>query len=204
MIYLSQLILNPRSRQVQSELANPYEMHRTLLKAFGDGPKDLEEARYLFRVEDVPNTSTSRVLVQSRTVPDWNPLTSTPGYLAEPAQCKTVSPAFKPGQRLVFRLRANPTVRHDGKRCPLLSEEAQLEWLERKAGEGGFVLCSVTAHHEPCVRFRKSEGNQTTLNAVRFEGLLLVRDPEQLVATLEAGIGSAKGFGFGLLSLARA
>ena len=33
-MYLSRLILNPRSRRVQRELAEPYEMHRSLMKAF--------------------------------------------------------------------------------------------------------------------------------------------------------------------------
>ena len=39
--------------------------------------------------------------------------------------------------------------------------------------------------------------------AVRFDGLLEVTDPVKFLETLRAGIGSAKGFGFGLLSLAR-
>jgi CRISPR system Cascade subunit CasE len=38
---------------------------------------------------------------------------------------------------------------------------------------------------------------------VRFDGLLRVEDPERLKIGLSSGIGSAKGFGFGLLSLAR-
>ena len=38
-------------------------------------------------------------------------------------------------------------------------------------------------------------------NSVRFMGSVRVKDPEALKDTLEAGIGSAKGYGFGLLSL---
>jgi hypothetical protein len=40
------------------------------------------------------------------------------------------------------------------------------------------------------------------LLAVRFDGVLAVTDVVQFAATLEAGIGSGKGLGFGLLSLA--
>ena len=40
--------------------------------------------------------------------------------------------------------------------------------------------------------------------AMRFDGLLGVTDPVQFLEALRAGIGSAKGFGFGLLSLAPA
>jgi CRISPR system Cascade subunit CasE len=37
--------------------------------------------------------------------------------------------------------------------------------------------------------------------AVRFEGVLAVTDPEVFRATVAAGIGSGKAFGFGLLSV---
>ena len=38
-MYLSRLILNPRHRRVQREVANPYEMHRSLMRAFPDNLK---------------------------------------------------------------------------------------------------------------------------------------------------------------------
>jgi CRISPR system Cascade subunit CasE len=41
------------------------------------------------------------------------------------------------------------------------------------------------------------------LLSVQFDGLLQVLDPDALWHTVQAGVGSAKGFGFGLLSLAR-
>jgi CRISPR system Cascade subunit CasE len=40
------------------------------------------------------------------------------------------------------------------------------------------------------------------LASVRFEGVLRVVDPERMAATLQTGIGSGKGLGFGLLSIA--
>jgi CRISPR system Cascade subunit CasE len=39
---------------------------------------------------------------------------------------------------------------------------------------------------------------------IQFDGLLKVDDPVLLAKAVQAGIGSGKGFGFGLLSLARA
>jgi hypothetical protein len=36
-MFLSMIEVNPRCRQVQAELRDPYQMHRTLSKAFGDG-----------------------------------------------------------------------------------------------------------------------------------------------------------------------
>ena len=46
--------------------------------------------------------------------------------------------------------------------------------------------------------------HETHFLAVQFDGVLQVTDPDKLVAAVETGIGSAKGFGFGLLSLAPA
>ena len=60
-MYLSRLLLNPRSRQVRSELARPYEMHRTLLRAFPNGKvhtgrTEEDASGLLFRVEEDART----------------------------------------------------------------------------------------------------------------------------------------------------
>jgi CRISPR system Cascade subunit CasE len=39
--------------------------------------------------------------------------------------------------------------------------------------------------------------------AVKYEGLLQIIDPDKFTKTFIKGIGSAKAFGFGLLSLAK-
>mgnify|MGYP002136949035 FL=1 len=33
-MFLSKLILNPKSREARRDLANPYDLHRTLARAF--------------------------------------------------------------------------------------------------------------------------------------------------------------------------
>jgi len=111
------------------------------------------------------------------------------------------------GQVLAFRLRANPTVKRDGKRRGLVQEEDQRAWLERKAADGGFRVLSARITREGAVRGKVRRGDEKhnlLLLAVRFDGLLQVADPERLVATVRRGVGSGKGFGFGLLSLAPA
>ena len=210
MIHLSLLTLNPRSRQVQAETRDPYQMHRTLAKAFGEGGQAQQDARCLFRLEE--DKHGWRVLVQSRTAPDWTLLTVPPDYHLSPPQTKPFAPRLTPGQTLAFRLRANPTKRQsakrDGKRMGprvgLYTEAERLAWLERKAEAGGFALCTVTAAGQDQLHTRTSKDHQATFGAVQFEGVLRVTDPTALLATLEAGIGAGKGVGFGLLSLARA
>lgn len=214
-MYLSRLILNPRNRRVQRELAQPYEMHRSIMRAFPAHLKEGEE-RVLWRVDDDPRMGVL-LLVQSWDAPDWSWLAEdgAQGYLL-PMQ--DASPAVKPfqpqlvaGQVLRFRLRANPTVKRrfadsgDHKRVGLYKEEEQIAWLERKAEAAGFCVLSVNSASDDPKAGQKREDGQThalTLLAVRFDGLLQVTDPAKLVNAVRSGIGSAKGLGFGLLSLA--
>jgi CRISPR system Cascade subunit CasE len=212
---LSRLILNPRNRRVQKEIADRYELHRSLMRAFADDLDDDEE-RVLFRVERSCSERDLTLLVQSWTLPDWTWLAEpgAHGYLlpvGEPNPAvKTFQLDLVPGQRLAFRLRANPTARRrcsDGvrRRVGLYDEEEQLDWLKRKAERGGFDLISVRTGGQKTVGgtvYRNGTRRELTLFSVQFDGLLAVRKPDRVRDAVREGIGSAKAFGFGLLSLA--
>jgi len=168
-LYLSRLVLNPRSRQVWSELAQPYEMHRTLMRAFSKasveaGEKAREEFGVLFRADVDDRHNKVVVYVQSSIEPDWTFLANHRGYLLADADLR--NPAWKDvamayqglqsRQVFSFRLRANPTKRIGkdtanagalkGKRVGHLREEEQIAWLIRKGQErekgrpGGFEI----------------------------------------------------------------
>ena len=154
-----------------------------------------------------------------------------PGTELSPLETKERTLLFSSGQVLSFRLRANPTKkqkadgRKNGMRIGLTKEEDQLAWLHRKANEAGFRLLSVTtipeevsksrstrraalphedsATAEPGVVLTPVSARSRTHLAVRFDGVLQIIDPAAFHDAVTAGIGSAKGFGFGLLSLAR-
>jgi CRISPR system Cascade subunit CasE len=214
-MYLSRLILNPRSRRVQEELADRYELHRTVMGAYDDDLGDDEE-RVLFRVERSHRGRDLALLVQSWTLPDWSCLAAhgARGYLlpvGEPNPAlKTFELSLEPGQRLAFRLRANPTARRrcsDGvrRRVGLYEEEEQIEWLKRKAARNGFDLLSVRGSGQKKITgsvYRNGSKHELTLFSVQFDGVLTVGDPDLVRDAVREGIGSAKAFGFGLLSLA--
>jgi CRISPR system Cascade subunit CasE len=91
-----------------------------------------------------------------------------------------------------------------------MKETEQRAWLERKLQAAGAEPVVYLVIPRGSQRSRKSGphdgagkplGNQTHL-AILFEGVLQVIDSDLLEAVLQQGIGSAKGFGFGLLSLA--
>ena len=218
-MYLSRLILNPRSRQVQRELADPYQMHRTILSAF---PETLPvDERVLFRVDQHPRTAQITLLVQSLHPPDWSSL-ARPGkaYLHSSEHSldglpnpdvKLVQLALRLGQTLAFRLRANPTIKRNregkkqGRRVGLYREEDQLQWLERKLESAGAKLISARISDETRLNgklHRDGKRHDMTFLSVQFDGFLRVEIPDNLVEAVENGIGSGKGLGFGLLSLA--
>ena len=233
-MYLSRLTLNPLNAQVRAELARPYEMHRTLLRAFpqgavGLGRNDDDSAGVLFRVDEKPHENFITMLVQSKIAPDWSFLDGQKdarghGYLlpastiddgkANPSTTEfDLEKKIHTGQTLAFRLRANPTKRlgksatHDkGKRVGICDEDKQIKWLEDKAKVGGFSIVRAMVSRDERIRdeiHREDQTHDLQLLSVQFDGLLRVLDQDMTRKTVEKGIGSAKGFGFGLLSLAR-
>lgn len=215
-MFLSKLWLDPHHPNVRRDLANVYDLHRSLLKAFPNqdagGP-----GRVLFRVDlDRGESRQPVALVQSQHRPDWSRLSE--GFRAAPVK-DLDGIAFRQGQRLHLQLRANPTKRlgatsvgRDGKavdrkwigrRVGLLREDEQQAWLARKAEEGGFRLLDVRLTPEGTALARKDKLT-LTLSAVTFDGTLEVIDAVRFLQTWHAGIGSGKAFGFGLLSLAGA
>lgn len=215
-MYLSRLILNPRSRAVQRDLARPGEMHKTVLRAFPANLSSLarEEAkgeveRVLYRLDQLPQIQQLCLLVQSQAAPDWGKLD--PGYLrqdmADNPAMKEVTLRLQAGQRLAFRLRANPTKRlsagkgNIGKRIGIYKVEEQINWLQRKGEQHGFVIQSALPTQQQRVD-QHSTDRELKFFSVQFDGILQVTDPAAFLTAIQAGIGSGKAFGFGLLSVA--
>ena len=203
-MYLTRLRLDPRSAQARRDLSDPYEMHRTLVRAFVRDPKQTPP-RILWRVEPAATWSDPVLLVQALEVGDWAVLSALPDYLKGEAETRELYPEqwLQAGERLRFRLFANPTVTRDGKRLGLVSEDAQLIWLSRQGERYGFAVEAALVTGSELLNSRKGDTRISLLRAC-FEGHLQVRDPEALTQALRAGIGPGKAFGCGLLSIARA
>ncbi|MBN2074346.1 MAG: type I-E CRISPR-associated protein Cas6/Cse3/CasE [Dehalococcoidales bacterium] len=207
-MYLSLLRLNSRSRRALTESSRPYELHRSLLKAFPDNDEG-GTGRVLFRLDTDDATGGMSVLVQSEKEPTWNNLNGFKDFVTD-CKCKEFLPEVKDDQVLRFRLRANPAKRskQTGKREGILKTEDQIAWLEKKGEKGGFEILDVNAVNEGYSRDgltdSDNEKHTTTMLSVRYDGLLRVIDADTFHETLRDGIGPAKGFGFGLLSIAPA
>jgi len=174
------------------------------MTALPSGKADL--GRLLFRLDMDHRKGGVSVLVQSQTEPDWSKLNRAGDFLLEEPQSKHFDPPVSSGTVLYFRLRANPSVKSAGKRQGIIDESKQTSWLQRKAKEGGFEVLSLTVIPEGMVKDGLTDKaglpHHLSLLSVRFEGVLRVTDAATFRQTLEQGIGSGKGLGFGLLSVA--
>lgn len=204
-MFLSKVKLN------WDQAKNPYEQHRALWKLFPD--RETEQRDFLYRVEQLVKGQGAAVIMQS---------------LIEPQQANEVelqafremSLNLREGQCLRFRLRANPvktikdedkgTISKNGKtfsktvRVPLIREDQQQDWLARKFA-GVAQLDSVIIQQELPMNFRKSrEKRSGKIQSVLFDGIVNVLNPHAFKVLVTQGVGPAKSFGCGMLTLAPA
>ena len=197
-MYLSRLTLDDSRRSVLWRQQR-YRVHQRLMMGCGD------DTRMLYRLHE---TRPAILLVQTVSEPNWVAAFGEFPVLQRPPEVKSFEPCFHDGEWLAFRVLANPTVKRDGKRLGLYKADEQLEWLKRKAEIGGFAVASVTV--QPAgnlTTWKNTEDTDKAMQmhfcAAQYDGSLQVRDAQTFAETFRSGLGSAKGFGFGLLSLAR-
>lgn len=204
-MYLTRLTLDPRSVQARRDLTDAYDMHRTLVRAFVADEQGTP-SRFLWRLEPGANPWASpTILVQSREPGNWDAQQALPGYLQRPAESKTLDldALIQSQQQYRFRLLANPTVTRAGKRYGLMGETEQLAWLERQGERHGFQVKSALVSTSDLLDSRRKGSAPIMVQRACFEGLLQVSRADDVRQALINGIGPAKAFGCGLLSLAR-
>lgn len=178
-------------------------MHREIWKFFPDRPDDKRD--FLFRVENIGQKAPQQILLQSLT----KPVTKNDGKLILLKQPKNMALQLQTGQILRFMIRANPTkcIKEENKttnqgrvRVPIIDEEEISAWLRRKL-KGAAVLHEMAINGQNILYFRKGS-HAGKIVAVTFIGILEISNTEQLLSLIKNGIGPAKAFGCGMLSLA--
>lgn len=206
-MYLSQLRLDPACAAARRDLADPYQMHRTLARAYAPD-EQTPPVRFLWRAErSGPINGYGMVLVQAATPGRWGRLTMQDGYLASLHPDKRVDTdrLVQVQRRYHFRLKANPVVTRQGRRWGLHRREDQLEWLVRQGQRLGFDIEGADVSGCERLVMWKPGGKQPNVkDAALFDGVLVARDPSALRAALVEGVGHGKAFGLGMLSLAPA
>ncbi len=220
-MYLSRVHLNLRCKEARRDLADPYQLHSTLCRAFSPPDRKCPEGQFLWRHEpEVDFTGYPRILVQSNASPNWDGV-GVNGWLI-----RTDPPIdlngrlglgqLKVGQKFRFRLRANPCVCRAGKRLGLLQQEEQEAWIQKQGQTHGFALpffplldfsnespkrVDVKIGQERMLHGRQRGGNTISIFSVLYDGLLSVTETEKFKEALRTGIGHGKSMGLGLLSV---
>lgn len=206
-------------------ICDSYVWHKKLWDCFPNVPDAQRD--FLTRIDSLEGAFRLWVLSKSKPVcPQW---CLTDGFALKQIAESFLSHRFysfdvraNPVKALVQRDESGqPLMREDGKRkrgkrVPLVKPDELRAWLVRK-GEvrcrgqetgqdvpGGFrVVEDRPLEISPMMgsHFHK-KGQSAYHGGVQFRGTLEVTDRERFIETYQSGIGSAKGFGFGLLLLA--
>lgn len=215
-MYLSRMAINVARRQARFLLSSPQAMHAAVLSSFAPTvPTETEEGRVLWRVDRVDDHTVWLYLVSPES-PDMTHLVEQAGWQAQGAWETREYGAFlariTAGQQWAFRLLANPvrTVTEGGvgKRKGHVTAEQQEGWLLERSEPNGFVVpvtgggvADLTVSHRESKSFRRG-ASTVTLATARFDGRLEVQSADRLRHILTHGLGRAKGYGCGLVTLA--
>ena len=208
---LTRMYLNARRQGARRLLASPHAMHAAVLSGF---PPGVAAGRPLWRIDtDDPLRPALYLLSEER--PDLTHVEEQAGWPSSPtvqsARCEPLFDSLRDGQTWAFRLKANPThraqIRDRSQIVAHVTVAQQVEWLVKRSEGLGIKVTEAAAPTFDVVaremlRFRR-ESATVTLGVATYEGQLVVSDREALVAAMRAGIGRAKAYGCGLLTLAR-
>lgn len=182
---------------------NDYGIHQAVWGLF---PEDGKARRdFLYRVEARHRDGRIRLLLQSQRRPRSSAVAR-----VEASDLFPLDLAVAPGPRR-FSLVANPVKTLSkawvggahGQRKPLTDPLKRRLWLARKLA-GAAELAEVRVCELPPIQFRKprEDFRSGCVQPLLFVGNLEVTDEQRMTRLIIEGIGPAKGFGCGLLTLA--
>ncbi|MEU6215013.1 type I-E CRISPR-associated protein Cas6/Cse3/CasE [Streptomyces sp. NPDC047023] len=233
-MYLTRFRINTVRIGARPLLASPQRMHAAVMSSFaGILPSEAPSSRILWRT-DRNSRAEVLLFIVSQERPDLTHLVEQAGWPTtatwQTYDYKPFLDKLTASSTWAFRLTANPV--HNVRRTPdePLKRTAhrtprhQMGWLLTHQEKAGFRVLDTPAdrrrlargdEHQLTVRdeqrhqFGKTETstgkpNKVPLVTVTFDGRLEVTDPAALRRTLTAGLGKAKAYGCGLMTLSQA
>jgi CRISPR system Cascade subunit CasE len=197
-IFISSFSLDDSDPKHRSAINDIYKLHQLVMSVFPDSI-NREQSNILFRAVNQDDGSWS-VIVRSTIAP------SRPILSVENWRSKGFEAFFPIGQVYAFDLLAN-AVRSEpaggnkrGRMVGIVKPEEQLEWLQQRSQRHGFEIEQATVLESKVIR---SNHKNIVLSTARFVGTLKALDPALLLEAYSKGVGRAKAFGCGMLSLRR-
>lgn len=214
MTSLTRIVLDPHHAAVRADLADVDSLHKTLMRLVPDhtGPTPRATAGLLFRTEPGPDPT---LLVQTAHTPDLTALPTSYGT-ARTLDLTSLLNSLTPGRTMRYRITAAPTIarsagnptRHSvtgkrrGKITHLTGDDA-IAWWQRRATDAGLEPLTTSGLPRPFPRTRLARSTPY-FTLTQFDGFARITDTGLLTHALKNGIGRAKTYGAGLLSLAPA
>ncbi|MDQ2837588.1 MAG: type I-E CRISPR-associated protein Cas6/Cse3/CasE [Actinomycetota bacterium] len=216
-MFLTRFDINQARRGAKKLMGSPQAMHAAVLAGFPPTDGESGDQRVLWRVD---STGARNLLyIVSPQQPDLTHLVEQAGW---PQTATWLTKDYQPlldsltaGQQWGFRLTANVTIstkrgKEDvrSQRYGHVTADQQREWFASRAGKFGFSLAANTDGYDAlevrdrAVKQFRRQDQQVTLAVATFVGVLVVTDADALRAALVTGIGPAKAYGCGLLTLA--
>lgn len=204
MTHLSRMQLNPSTRTCRKDMVNPQSMHKTIMSMFPQshvGPAR-QHFNVLWRTEP---DKTPTLLVQSSQAPDFGKLPA--GYASY--QTKPIDDYFASltsGTVVAYRVVLNPVKisrrSRPERRSVIPSRDRPLWWvgIAPKVGLELIDAPVVTGQRDKLV---KRKDTSFRIYSVRVDGNARVWDPDLLRRSLIEGVGRAKAWGCGLMTVAR-
>ncbi len=225
-MFLTRMFLNPTRVTTRRMLSSPQVTHALVLGGFSPTSSG---GRVLWRL-DVAGPELALYVV-SADRPDFTGVVEQAGWPTGQAwETRDYAPflgRLEAGQRWRFRLTANPVrsvsrgVGTRGRVSPHRTVDHQRSWLLGRAERLGVVFPPATGSDDgqaaaqvvvqrrarPSFVRRSGAGDEARrdrvdLTTATYEGVLDVVDPERLRNALTKGVGRAKGYGCGLMTLA--
>lgn len=219
-MYIARVKLNPRRAATKRLAANVNRLHGAVLNTVpptGDDDRGRPQG-LLWRLDHGQHAHI--LYVASPVEPDLTAIQEEYGWVTGEGapEVRDYTPRLSnlsAGQMFSFRLAANPThkvVKDDSgrkSRVAHVTRRHKLDWLQRRGDALGFEIVSPELTSvSPTVfhRFRKERntGNLVTVAVTTFEGHLRVTDADRFRSALSEGVGRAKAYGCGLMTVVAA
>lgn len=232
-MYLTRFRFNTARDGARRLLSSPQSMHAAVLSAFAEPPTSVGGPRVLWRVDHNSATDV-QLYMSSPDRPDLTHLVEQAGWPTiddgwETRDYGAFLARLTNGAVWDFRLTANPihyARRNDDeptKRTAHLTWRHQKAWLIKYQEKAGFAVMekpieqrafSEGDEHELIVhsgrrlsftkRTSPSPARPVTLSTVTYDGRLRITNAVILRRALTAGLGKARAYGCGLMTLAQA
>lgn len=228
-MYLTRFRVNVQRSAARRMLASPEMLHAAVMTSFPTPPRHGDHGpRVLWRL-DRRGSADTHLYIVSPDRPDLTHLVEQAGWPTVPGGWQTgpyqpFLSRLRVGDRWAFRLTANPvhSIRRNRQEPTKITAHVgprhQAGWLLAREMAAGFRVVrkppetrrlpdgdeqELVVHNRRQLAFKKSRATKpVTLLTVTYDGLLEITDVEAFRRTLICGLGRAKAYGCGLMTLA--